>query len=175
MQDSKETYWKHDVYEMEKDFVLTWQAVKEEKDGSEGSLEWAKKAKTEPDPVCGYGNANRVETNFVATCGTEVETRNHEFSIVDTTSGCNMGGLLVLHLGYTKAKTDKLVIFAIGDESFQKPKSGVMCRGSPLFANHIRTDGQAATTSIHPPVLWGCISYSYGLLLEGTVTLASTM
>ncbi|GJT66938.1 hypothetical protein Tco_1018418 [Tanacetum coccineum] len=45
-----------------KDFVLTWQAVKEEKDGSEGSLEWAKKAKTEPDPVCGYGNANRVET-----------------------------------------------------------------------------------------------------------------
>ncbi|GKA58770.1 hypothetical protein Tco_0758083, partial [Tanacetum coccineum] len=31
-----------------------------------------------------------------------------------------------------------------------KPKADVMCRGSPLFANHIRTDGNAATTSIHP-------------------------
>ncbi|GJU32193.1 hypothetical protein Tco_1175782 [Tanacetum coccineum] len=37
-------------------------SVKEEKDGSEGSLEWPKKAKTEPHPVCGYGNVNRVET-----------------------------------------------------------------------------------------------------------------
>ncbi|GJR97882.1 hypothetical protein Tco_0270056 [Tanacetum coccineum] len=37
--------------------------VKEEKDGSEGSLEWPKKAKTEPHP------------NFVATCGAEVEPR----------------------------------------------------------------------------------------------------
>ncbi|GJY76484.1 hypothetical protein Tco_0481600 [Tanacetum coccineum] len=31
---------------VKEDFVLTWKAVKEEKDGSEGSLEWAKKAKT---------------------------------------------------------------------------------------------------------------------------------
>ncbi|GKD70323.1 hypothetical protein Tco_1324413, partial [Tanacetum coccineum] len=40
----------------------------------------------------------------------------------------SMGGLLVLHLKYAQAGTDKRMIFAIDDESFQKTTNGTVAK-----------------------------------------------
>ncbi|GKC95882.1 hypothetical protein Tco_1161324 [Tanacetum coccineum] len=66
---------------------------------------------------------------FLAVANASFEAFNLSVKIiVVTTSGLKSEVAVGEYTGRTsKAKTDKPVIFAIGDESFQKPKVGVMC------------------------------------------------